>query len=147
MEVLEHGVELKRSIRGLPMTRGITRAHSSSDACLQEVACKLRSTEASRSESRGNFYTICSVRRDKQSPGYMLLDTGVTTSIRLWWGRWIPGCTSYTAAQWDCCWGIDLVDPAEPPLLASLHSSVLDATWRRAKCGRGEEDGSGLNAE
>lgn len=61
----------------------------------------------------------------------LLHGTEVTTSIRLCWDRWIPGCTSYTAAQWDCLWGIDLVDPAEPPLpLASLHSSELDATWR-----------------
>ena len=67
-----------------------------------------------------------------------LVVTGVT-STPLSWGRWTPGCTSYTAAQWGCCPGIDLVDPAEPRPPASPHSSALNVICRRE--GRAGERG------
>lgn len=86
--------------------------------------------------------------REREKVWARLLDTEVTTSIPLLWGRWIPGCTSYIAAQWGCCCGIDLVDPREPPLLASPHSSALNAIWKRGeKRGRQRDRREGMIRE
>lgn len=60
-------VELERPIRGSPYnTMHPTVALSPQTPCLQEVACKPRSTQDLRSVSRGNFYMIMvSVRRNR----------------------------------------------------------------------------------
>lgn len=102
----------------------------------KKLPVRSRSTVDLRSMSRGNFNPIDSVWMKKKKE-FMLPDKEGTTSSRLCWGRWIPGCTSYTAAQWGCCLDIDLVDPVEPLPRASPRSSAPVATWRRK--GRGVE--------
>lgn len=55
----------------------------------------------------------------------------VWTSSPLCGDRWTPECISYTAAQWGCWLGIDLVVPGVLPIPASPRSSWPDAAWKR----------------
>lgn len=138
-------VELDGSTRGLPLIHPASPLQSS-------PVCKklpVRSRSADLWKTWDQRLVATSTQSGSQS-GWenkrfmskarpMLPGKGGATSFHLCWGRWIPGCTSYTAAQWGCCLGIDLVDPAEPPPRASPRSSAPDATWRRGRGGEGGE--------